>query len=1055
MLEKAYAKCHGDYSSLEGGFSGEALEDLTGGVTTEVFTSDILDLDGFWENEITKVNQEFLFSCTTGLMEPGYGDRDGIEEAHAYVLLASRTLTKGEKAGTRLVLLRNPWGATGKGVWEGAFSDGSKEWTPEIWAELGHQFGQDSVFWITYEDLIRKFTQFDRTRLFRDPEWRCCQRYAGCEVPWKPQWEEKFIFSLTKDSPLVLVLNQLDYRYFSGLEGQYEFKMAFRLHEKARLQAEDYVVRSHGNYLMSRSVAVEIPDMVAGEYIVFVSVTATRKTNKPTVEEVVKRETKNRSQNDKLGQVGLAYDLAHAKAAKHIQAMSKQWTELTWKKASEKRKAYRKHDWEKKHLAVNLEKRKAKKDKEKKEKKAAERAARRAKREKEALVQWEAEEDMRIKEEEAEEEKRRRKEAEDEAKKPKDKASQADIVFESVPEEKNYTANHDKTTKEKQAFLKECSGNEGETKENETKGEASGDESKKDMPKEDEAKKNKSKIDEPKEDKAEEGKTQDGRVKHEGNIEKDDDSMQKIHGKKISTLELSQQTRKPSERNKADEKAGSGENIDVKSGDNWVNEDSEGEGHVPTPPGTTPGTERSSMCSPEGSVSGDDNKEKTQDALESNIPEDSKSDETKHGNKPNNKDKSCVDGIDNSTQEVSQRMQDKSTQTDFKEGIRNFSSKEKANIDKSESQKSDTVPQQPVQQKEETPGVSQAESFKDSEERNQDDGQKTTSKTSPEENKDKESGEKKKRKPPKVIHSDTEGDSSASPLSDWEELYSSDDACRRPRRELGRFPSLGVSNSVICDKKHVGEDDDGTILPDPWNAICIVGFRVYSKDDNLKLRIIDVEEASVDTNNDIDGAGKLGDNENNELDNAVLNAAGISSQPDKVEKKGEDELDASEKEDGSTEGKNNEEEKTKEKKYDNQREEIEQDKEKNDDFDSHNSKQIDNTQLNSHKGSDLAEQRNKPEERNIIEKNNNRLSEKKAKDQDGKAFGEEKDQAEDLGKHKPTQPRSIPLPAASVYNPMTFPENVRTPGAYVTDNSEYDSDERFVTSDEIFFSCNE
>ncbi|KOS19825.1 Calpain-1 catalytic subunit [Escovopsis weberi] len=46
LLEKCFAKATGDYAALNGGFSGDAIEDMTGGITSEIYTSDILDKVG-------------------------------------------------------------------------------------------------------------------------------------------------------------------------------------------------------------------------------------------------------------------------------------------------------------------------------------------------------------------------------------------------------------------------------------------------------------------------------------------------------------------------------------------------------------------------------------------------------------------------------------------------------------------------------------------------------------------------------------------------------------------------------------------------------------------------------------------------------------------------------------------------------------------------------------------------------------------------------------------------------------------------------------------------
>ncbi|EOO01398.1 putative calpain family cysteine protease protein [Phaeoacremonium minimum UCRPA7] len=429
LIEKAYAKAHGDYACLTGGWIGEALEDLSGGVTTELLASDILDTEEFWNNELSRINQEFLFGCSTGLLDGGYGNRDGISEGHAYVIMEARTL----KNGTRLLKLRNPWGKIKKGNWEGAWSDGSKEWTTEVQEEINHSFGGDSTFWISYEDLLRKYQHFDRTRLFRDPNWRCCQRWIGVEVPWKAQYHEKFHIKLTKDSPLVLTLSQLDARYFKGLQGQYNFRLQFRLHEQGRPDAEDYIVRSHGNYLMDRSVSVELPNMPAGSYTVFISVIGERDSKAPSVEDVVKRECKRRVENEKLAQVGHAYDLAHSKGAAHLEALAKLRKKTDSGKASDARKTERRKMWEKRHLQRDIQKKQGKKNTAKRDRRKAREAEEKAKAAEVKRVQEEKEaEEKRMQLEKEAEEKRLKEERESEERKkieelqPKDKAIQTE-----------------------------------------------------------------------------------------------------------------------------------------------------------------------------------------------------------------------------------------------------------------------------------------------------------------------------------------------------------------------------------------------------------------------------------------------------------------------------------------------------------------------------------------------------------------------------------------------------------------------------------------------------
>ncbi len=73
---------------------------MTGGVSTEIYTSSILDKEVFWSQELMKANKEALFSCFTGIFG-GWGQRKGIQEMHEYSVLRAV-----ETHGERLLLLR-------------------------------------------------------------------------------------------------------------------------------------------------------------------------------------------------------------------------------------------------------------------------------------------------------------------------------------------------------------------------------------------------------------------------------------------------------------------------------------------------------------------------------------------------------------------------------------------------------------------------------------------------------------------------------------------------------------------------------------------------------------------------------------------------------------------------------------------------------------------------------------------------------------------------------------------------------------------------------------
>ena len=65
------------------------------------------------------------------------------------------------------------------------------------------------VFWISYNDLLKKYQHFDRTRLF-DSHWTVVQQWTTLNVPWSADYHAtKFLMTVTKGGPQVIVLSQV------------------------------------------------------------------------------------------------------------------------------------------------------------------------------------------------------------------------------------------------------------------------------------------------------------------------------------------------------------------------------------------------------------------------------------------------------------------------------------------------------------------------------------------------------------------------------------------------------------------------------------------------------------------------------------------------------------------------------------------------------------------------------------------------------------------------------------------------------------------------------
>ncbi|KAG0257497.1 hypothetical protein DFQ27_005073 [Actinomortierella ambigua] len=251
LIEKAFAKIHGDYEAIVGGFFALGVEDLTGGVSTLMYTSDILDTDQFWEEEMLQVNKSILMGCSISYTDM-YNADCGLINGHAYSVLEAV-----EYEGERLVHIRNPWGAV---EWKGDWSDDSDKWTPEAIEELNAHNKDDGKFWMSYKDFLRIWTTLGRCRVF-DARWSVANSWIPYNV--EPKSSGRFHIELNRDSKCVIVLSQPDDRYYGAFLQDYTYELAFHLRDEDHNMIKRAKVTVPFSY---RSVSCEL-DLPAGNYV--------------------------------------------------------------------------------------------------------------------------------------------------------------------------------------------------------------------------------------------------------------------------------------------------------------------------------------------------------------------------------------------------------------------------------------------------------------------------------------------------------------------------------------------------------------------------------------------------------------------------------------------------------------------------------------------------------------------------------------------------------------------------------------------------------------------
>ena len=195
ILEKAYAKLHGSYEAIEGGFVHGGLIDLCGGAGEMIEMNDRAMGSGrarsqLWNKIKGYRDAGFMMGCGSHAGSDANTNNKGIVQGHAYAIL--RVVEETDRQGKhRLVCLRNPWGQT---EWKGKWGDKDRtSWSRRMKSKLkydptrGGRNWDDGTFWMCWADFLRNYEALYIGKIYRTSDLGGNWHAYSVDGEWKGQ----------------------------------------------------------------------------------------------------------------------------------------------------------------------------------------------------------------------------------------------------------------------------------------------------------------------------------------------------------------------------------------------------------------------------------------------------------------------------------------------------------------------------------------------------------------------------------------------------------------------------------------------------------------------------------------------------------------------------------------------------------------------------------------------------------------------------------------------------------------------------------------------------